>query len=64
MSTPISSRIVLLENGRVVGEQSGVSNREFSITEKGVLSRRVYLPQLPGSVSAQPWIISNPIYVR
>jgi hypothetical protein len=64
VSTPISSRIVLLENGRVVGEQSGVSNREFSITEKGVYRVEVYLPQLPGSVSAQPWIISNPIYVR
>ena len=34
------------------------------MTEKGSYRVEVYLPQLPGDVSQQPWIISNPIYVK
>jgi hypothetical protein len=34
------------------------------IKEAGNYRCEVYLPQLPHSVRAEPWIISNPIYVR
>jgi hypothetical protein len=64
VQVPVSSRIVLIKNGREAQEQIGPSSREFVITEKGVYRVEVYLPQLPKPVSDQPWIISNPIYVR
>ena len=64
VNTPIKGRIVLLKNGNVVGEESAALSKEFSITEKGFYRVEVYLPQLPKPVSAQPWIISNPISVR
>ena len=59
-----SCRIVLLKNGSAFGEQSGVSSKEFLVSEKGIYRIEVYLPQLPQPLSRQPWIISNPIYVR
>jgi hypothetical protein len=64
VSTPVSSRVLLFRNGSVVEERSGVSKTEFQIVEKGIYRVEVYLPQLPQPVNAQPWIISNPIYVR
>jgi hypothetical protein len=64
VSTPVSSRIVLIKNGKPVQEQIGVSSKEFAVNEKGVYRVEVYLPQLGKLVSDQPWIISNPIYVR
>jgi len=63
-STPVSSRVVLFRSGGVVQERSGGARAEFEIAEKGIYRVEVYLPQLPQPVSAQPWIISNPIYVR
>ena len=64
VSLPISSRILLLRNGNVVQEQSGMTNAEFKISEAGIYRVEVYPAQLPKPVSEQPWIISNPIYVR
>ena len=64
VSLPISSRILLLRNGNVVQEQSGITNAEFKISEAGIYRVEVYPAQLPKPVSEQPWIISNPIYVR
>ncbi len=64
VNTPVTSRIVLIKNGNAVQEQGGASNKEFVVSEKGVYRVEVYLPQLPKPVSDQPWIISNPIYVR
>jgi len=64
VSTPVSSRIVLIKDGNSVQEQGGVSSKEFAVNEKGVYRVEAYLPQLPKPVSDQPWIISNPIYVR
>jgi hypothetical protein len=64
VNTPNSSRIVLLKDGNAIGEQNGAASKEFPVTEKGVYRVEVYLPQLPSSISTQPWIISNPIYVR
>lgn len=64
VSTPISGRIVLIKNGNPVSEERLASSKEFSIAETGVYRVEVYLPQLPRPVSTQPWIISNPIYIR
>jgi hypothetical protein len=64
VSTPASSRVVLLKDGSAVQESSDVRAKEFVVTERGSYRVEIYLPQLPKPVSDQPWIISNPIYVR
>jgi hypothetical protein len=37
---------------------------DFVAREKGSYRVEVYLPNLPKPAGDQPWIISNPIYVR
>lgn len=64
VTTPLAARIVLLRDGSKVQEESDASHKEFSVTEPGAYRVEVYLPQLPKPVGDQPWIISNPIYVR
>lgn len=63
-STPVSSRIVLIRDGRPTSEQSGAATANFAVTEKGAYRIEVYLSQLPPPVNSLPWVISNPIYVR
>ena len=58
--TPVSSRIVVLKDGAVLLDESGINAKELAITERGVYRVEVYLPQLGPML----WIISNPIYVR
>ena len=62
--TPIPSRIVVLKDGAVLLDESGINTKELAITERGVYRVEVYLPQLGPIVAQKPWIISNPIYVR
>jgi hypothetical protein len=64
VNTPVSTRVVLFKDGNVSQERSGAQRFEFEIVEKGIYRVEVYLPQLPKPVSEQPWIISNPIYIR
>jgi hypothetical protein len=64
VSTPVASRVVLLKDGNAIQDESGLTNKDYTVTEKGAYRVEVYLPQLPGPVRDQPWIISNPIYVR
>ena len=64
VSTPVSSRIVLFKDGDAVLDENGVSSKEFTVTERGVYRVEVYLPELGKPVGEQPWVISNPIYVR
>ena len=64
VSVPVAARIVLLKDGEVVEDKSAVSKLEFVAREKGSYRVEVYLPQLPKPAGDQPWIISNPIYVR
>jgi hypothetical protein len=64
VSTPVPSRVVLLKDGKRFDERSGSRKQEFLVTEKGTYRVEVYLPQLAKPVGEQPWIISNPIYVR
>ena len=62
--TPVSSRIVVLKDGAVFLDESGINAKELAITERGVYRVEVYLPQLGSMMAQKPWIISNPIYVR
>ena len=64
VTLPFSARIVLFKDGAVVQDNSAVNRMEFGAREKGSYRVEVYLPQLPPPVGVQPWIISNPIYVR
>src|SRR6185295_13714207 len=64
VTVPVSSRIVLLKDGGTFRDETGVSQKQYVVTEKGSYRVEVYLPQLPGRAGAQPWIISNPIYVK
>jgi hypothetical protein len=61
---PISSRIVLLRDGHSIQSEGGVTRKEFSVAEPGSYRVELYLPQLHGGIGEQPWIISNPIYVK
>ncbi len=64
VSIPVPGRIVLLKDGTPIKNDNGVSAMEFVTKEKGSYRVEVYLSQLPKPVSDQPWVISNPIYVR
>ena len=64
VSTPVTSRVVLFKDGKLFEERGGARKHEFLVADKGSYRVEAYLPQLPKPVSEQPWIISNPIYVR
>jgi len=64
IDVPVSSRVVLLKNGQVWVDENGVTNKALNVPEPGVYRVEVYLPQLGKPVGEQPWIISNPIYVK
>ena len=64
VSLPAAGRLVILKNGQPVLDESQLSSKEFKVTERGVYRVEAYLPQLGAPVGDQPWIISNPIYVR
>jgi hypothetical protein len=58
--SPVAGRIVILKDGAVFSDDSGISSKDVSLTERGVYRVEVYLPQLGNRL----WIISNPVYVR
>ncbi len=62
-SAPLNARFTLLKDGSVIDQKTGTV-AEFSITGAGVYRVEGYLDSLPTPVKGQPWIISNPIYVR
>ena len=62
--SPVPSRILIFKDGTVFLDESGITNKEVTITELGVYRVEIYLPQLGNLVTTDPWIISNPIYVR
>jgi hypothetical protein len=64
ISSPLPARIVLLKDGSVIQTRDATKQQEFVVTERGVYRVELSLPQLPHRVSGEPWIISNPIYVR
>jgi hypothetical protein len=61
---PVSARVVLLKDGKIFRDETGIKEKDYAVGEKGSYRVEVYLPQLDAPVSNQPWIISNPIYVR
>lgn len=64
VTLPIAGRIVLLKDGNIIQDETGTNKKDYTVTEKGSYRVEVYLPQLPKPAGEQPWIISNPIYVR
>jgi len=62
-SAPLASRFVLLKDGNAIDQRSGAS-AEFTLSASGIYRLEVYLDSLPSPVKGQPWILSNPIYVR
>ena len=64
ISLPAPARILLFRNGQVTLDESDVKSKEVTLPDRGVYRVEVYLPQLGRPAGEQPWIISNPIYVR
>lgn len=62
-SAPLNSLFLLFKDGSVIDQKSGAS-ADFALTTPGVFRIEAYLDSLPRPVKGQPWIISNPIYVR
>jgi hypothetical protein len=62
--TPVPSRIVLFKDGSVILNESGITTKEITVTERGAYRVEVYLPDVERIIGEKPWIISNPIYVR
>jgi hypothetical protein len=60
---PLDSRFLLLKDSSVSDQKTGTS-ADFPISAPGVYRVEVYLDSLPAPAKGQPWIISNPIYVR
>jgi hypothetical protein len=63
IQSPVTARVRLLKNGVLFQEAFDVGTMRTPITAPGVYRVEAYLPQL-GATGAQPWVISNPIYVR
>lgn len=63
VQTPLPARIVLLKNGSMFAQESGTT-AEFAPDTPGNYRVEVYLDSLPAPVTGQPWILSNPIYVK
>ena len=61
---PMAGRIVLLKDGAMIQETANTRTMEYVAKERGSYRVEAYLPQLGKPVGDQPWIISNPIYVR
>jgi hypothetical protein len=59
----LSCRFMLLKDGTAVDQKTGTT-ADFPINAPGVYRVEVYLDSLPTPIKGQPWIISNPIYVR
>ncbi len=64
IEVPVPARIVLLKNGVAIKDDDHVRSQETLVKEKGSYRVEVYLPQLGQPFGDQPWIISNPIYIR
>ncbi len=63
VNTPLASHIVIFKNGNVFGQQWGTT-AHFSPDGAGTYRVEAYLEALPAPAKGQPWIISNPIYVK
>jgi hypothetical protein len=64
VNSPVAGRIVLMKDGKTIQDESGVKVKDYVVNEQGTYRVEVYLPRLAKPVGDQPWIISNPLYVR
>jgi len=64
VTLPLAGKVLLFRDGAKIQEEYGVTHWDFPVTQAGIYRVEVYLSQLEHPVSNQPWIISNPIYVR
>jgi hypothetical protein len=64
INLPVAGRIVVFKDGVALLDEAGITTKEFSVGAKGVYRVEAYLPQLGKPAGDQPWIISNPIYVK
>lgn len=64
VKVPVPARVLLLKDGSTIYDDNAVRTKDYEVSEKGSYRVEVYLPQLPKPAGEQPWIISNPIYVR
>ena len=62
-SAPLRARFVLFKNGSAMDEQSGTTV-QFISSGTGAYRVEAYLDSLPAPAKGQPWIISNPIYLK
>jgi hypothetical protein len=62
VNSPVNSRIVLLKDGIILDQRTG--SGDFPVSAAGAYRVELYLDSEPPPVNGQPWIISNPIYVR
>lgn len=62
-SAPLTCRFVLIKDGNVIEQRSGTA-AQFSTNGSGSYRIEAYLDSLPAPAQGQPWIISNPIYIK
>lgn len=60
---PLAARFVLIKNGIPIDQRLGTAV-EFSPDGTGTYRIEAYLDSLGSPVRGQPWILSNPIYLR
>ncbi|HJZ83181.1 MAG TPA: hypothetical protein VKD91_22625 [Pyrinomonadaceae bacterium] len=61
--SPLPARFVMFRNGSPIDQKSGLT-AEFVPETAGNYRVEVYLDSLPAPLTGQPWIISNPVYVK
>jgi hypothetical protein len=64
VAIPVPGRIVIFRDGQSIADEAGVDVKTLAVTKPGIYRVEVYLPQLGKPVGEQPWIISNPLYIR
>ena len=62
-TAPLAGHFELYKDGKAIDQKFGTT-ADFAISLPGVYRVEVYLESLPAPATGEPWIISNPIYVR
>ena len=63
-AAPGEATFVLLRNGEKVGAIAGVAEANFTADRPGAYRVEVYRDVAGDALTAAPWIMSNPIYIR
>lgn len=62
--SPVKARLRILRDGETVREERDSNACEVVADRRGVYRVEVYLDRLGAPLTENPWIVSNPIYVR